>query len=242
MDPVLLAALRECALYSTAIYFPAAIPETWRVFEYGREGKGAVVTIPRKKRQVVVVRGTVLTSFNNYRTNFDWNLQLDPAFGCKMHAGYADAAKRVVDCVVPQLKDGYAIDWTGHSMGGAVAVCAAALMKPAESDRAARVMTFGQPMVTDAEGCGVLRERLDGDPYWRVVDEDDFLVRFPNPVLFRHFGHAMILKGQNARWMGLASHLAFDQGGEATPAGYLGRLNAVFEQVDSFRVELDDRV
>eukprot|EP00899_Mesostigma_viride_P024956 jgi/Mesvir1/5645/Mv15663-RA.1 len=221
MDPVLLAALRECALYSTAIYFPAAIPETWRVFEYGREGKGAVVTIPRKKRQVVVVRGTVLTSFNNYRTNFDWNLQLDAAFGCKMHAGYADAAKRVVDCVVPQLKDGYAIDWTGHSMGGAVAVCAAALMKPAESDRSARVMTFGQPMVTDAEGCGVLRERLDGDPYWRVVDEDDFL---------------------NARWMGLASHLAFDQGVEATPAGYLGRLNAVVEQVDSFRVEMDDRV
>eukprot|EP00899_Mesostigma_viride_P028808 jgi/Mesvir1/9111/Mv21603-RA.1 len=229
MDSALLKLMRDYAFMSMAVYIPGVRPESWHMLDWEHGGRGALVTIPSKKKQVVVIRGSDPTSFDNYRRNFDWSLEYHPRAACRLHAGYAAAADRMLEIVRPQLLDGYDLHLTGHSMGGAVAVCAAALMKG--QDERVTVVTFGQPRVTDPAGAS--RERKFD--YWRVEDEDDPVPHFPNPLTFAHFGNALVFPRDRARWLGLSAHLVYDN--RPAPAGYLGRLNAAVDGTAPFRVE-----
>jgi hypothetical protein len=74
---------------------------------------------------------------------------------------------------------------TGHSLGGALAVIAAARLKT--KGFAPRVYTFGQPAV----GLGDFAERFGIElpqRLWRFVNQSDIVTRVPPGPLYRHTG------------------------------------------------------
>ncbi|RBP39670.1 lipase (class 3) [Roseimicrobium gellanilyticum] len=108
-----------------------------------------------------------------------------------IHAGFKDG----VEDVGPDLADFYKAladakpkyVWiTGHSLGGALAVVAAARLKM-QTSRIAGLYTYGQPRV----GLGAFAERfsieLPGQLY-RFVNQSDIVTRVPPGLLYRHTG------------------------------------------------------
>eukprot|EP00899_Mesostigma_viride_P018594 jgi/Mesvir1/26736/Mv20512-RA.1 len=232
MDATLLTLMRDYAFMSMAVYIPGVRPDSWDILEWDHGGRGALVTIPSKKKQIVVIRGSDPTSFDNYRRNFDWSLEYHKDAAIRLHTGYARSADRLLEIVRPRLMEGFDLHMTGHSMGGAIAVCAAAMMK--DRDERVTVVSFGQPRVTDHAGARRGRKYR----YWRVEDEDDPVPHFPNPLTFSHFGNALVFPRDKARWLGLSAHLVYDN--RPAPAGYLGRLTAAVEGSVPYRVEWEE--
>jgi len=101
------------------------------------------------KTQVIVVRGTA----NEENTLVDIALQLlpDNKTGVKLHQGFSRSADAFYQQAQPLLYRGYHIITTGHSLGGAVANILAMYL---DEDRYTidKVVTFGQPKVTDVAG------------------------------------------------------------------------------------------
>lgn len=124
------------------------------------------------RSQIIAVRGT-----SNVENAFvDINLKLvdDSKTGIRLHSGFAQAAKAVYSDALPLLKKGYTIDTTGHSLGGAVALILAMYL---ESDgyKIGRVVTFGQPKVTNVSGSN----RFAHLPLTRVVTPRDMVPLVP---------------------------------------------------------------
>ena len=91
-----------------------------------------------------------------------------------VHAGFDLAARAIYDDVRPYLKAGYKTYLTGHSLGGAVAAILTIYMIE-DGVEVVRVVTFGQPRFTTADGV----KRLSFLPLARVVDENDIVPMVP---------------------------------------------------------------
>ena len=112
--------------------------------------------------------------------NIAWNAPLGERqrLGCTdhlpMHRGYRLVARECRDAIAPLLKEGYAVQLTGHSLGGAVAVAVALLYKAAGQE-VVKVVTFGAPKLGPKE----TREAADGLNVLRVVQKDDIIPLLP---------------------------------------------------------------
>lgn len=81
------------------------------------------------------------------------------------------------------------IIFTGHSLGGSMAVLAASNF----TDRNIKtsVVTFGQPKVGDYEFCQYYKNKLN---YARIVIKDDIITKLPPSIMgYSHFGFKIIL-------------------------------------------------
>jgi len=164
-----------------------------------------VVTDPAKIKFFIIYDEKTLTQTVAIRGTANWeNLLIDAKFWkakdfflqIKLHSGFYKAARELVWRVVFRLRDEYKTIITGHSMGGAVGLIMAMYLAdmgfPVE-----RVVTFGQPRVTDKEGIEVFGHV----PLLRVTHKYDLVSLLPPwQKYFRHFGDWLQFDGQNYTW------------------------------------------
>jgi triacylglycerol lipase len=166
----------------------------------------------------VVFRGTA--DLRNWITDLDCELVneriSESVSGAKIHAGFQQALKSVI----PELRETLTrlalerrdVYFTGHSLGGALAMLAAARMQNEEwrmqNENSSRpipnspgiwLYTFGQPRV----GNGAWARWYDGrlkERSWRIVHAEDIVPRVPWLLrMFRHAGHEVFYPGLTDR-------------------------------------------
>ena len=110
----------------------------------------------------------------NFSEDLDITVREDRKVNIPVHAGFDLAARAIYEDVKPYLKTGYKTYLTGHSLGGAVAAILTIYMIE-DGVEVVRVVTFGQPRFTTADGV----KRLNFLPLARVVDENDIVPMVP---------------------------------------------------------------
>ncbi|NUS66150.1 MAG: lipase family protein [Saccharothrix sp.] len=113
-----------------------------------------------------------------------------PAGTGLVHYGFAEALRGVIPSVVAavqELRDGEQTVWfTGHSLGGALAMLAAAWLHFEEPRLTAHgVYTFGQPRTCNHALAKAYDRALAGRTF-RVVNNNDIVAQVPPGPLFRH--------------------------------------------------------
>ncbi len=158
--------------------FPLDLPGEFE-FEEGEPGPQAFIAAGREQI-VIAFRGTeinlteLLTDAAAHPVSFAAEVK------GKAHAGFATTFKIVWPDLKPKLAAARAkfpdakIWITGHSLGGALAVMAAAQIALVEKQAVQGVITFGAPVTGDEEFHRHLAESL-GSRHWRVVHERDLV-------------------------------------------------------------------
>lgn len=103
----------------------------------------------------------------------------------KVHSGFQAALDVVWPQLVPHLTRAEEVVITGHSLGGALAVLAAARLCHA-GPRLVALTTFGCPRAGDSQFVSWLESRLPAHAALRVVNDLDIVTRVP----FRTLGYA----------------------------------------------------
>ena len=162
------------------------------------EQRAIVTTNHKNKSHTISLRGT-----KNMK-NVAQNLQLGTRptgraedLEVPMHTGYRRIAQRCFEAFEPLIQEGYEIQFTGHSLGGAVAV-ALALLYHKKGAKVKRVVTFGAPKLGPKETAEA-SEELD---ILRVVQKDDIIPLLPmsRPFVRRpycHLGEGILLDNDN---------------------------------------------
>ena len=127
-----------------------------------------------------------------------------------VHDGFADAFYRVREPLVARLRalrdNNQPIWYTGHSLGGALAVMAAAtLALHEEKIPFAGLYTFGQPRVGDFQFAKSFNAALKGRSY-RMVNNNDVVPQVPLEAMgyshagqLKYFDHKGRLRGDKSR-------------------------------------------
>lgn len=165
----------------------------------GIEVTYALLSDDDKKQFIVVIRGT--SNIENAMVDMDIKLLPDPITQQKLHSGFAAAANAIqseINKIIQPTK--YKITTTGHSLGGAVAL-ALAMQLDKNGHDIQRVVTFGQPKVTNIAGAKAY-QHLD---IIRFVRPKDIVPLVPpvdplelkNLDIYWHAGQEFILLGNN---------------------------------------------
>ena len=123
-----------------------------------------------------------------------------------VHKGFRDALDSVYPDIEATLKQwsgqGRTLWITGHSLGGALALMAAAYLRfPADPTKTvprpiAGLYTYGQPRVGTPDFCDVSQANF-GSSYFRFVNKDDIVTRVPpRELAYWHGGHDRYINHQ----------------------------------------------
>ena len=108
-----------------------------------------LATSELNRKQVIAVRGT--SNIENAMVDVALQLLPNKHTGIKLHQGFALSADYIYQKVKAHLIRDYAINTTGHSLGGAAALILAMYLD-ADGYDVNEVITFGQPKVTNISG------------------------------------------------------------------------------------------
>jgi triacylglycerol lipase len=171
---------RSKLAYASEAEIRAKYPLTIRVGSPGTSDVQYFIEQDSKTRtQYVVVRGTA--NKKNLKEDIAIRVREDVRSGLPMHKGFEKTATLVYTDMKPHLNSGYKTFVTGHSLGGAVAAIVAIYMVE-DGFSVERVVTFGQPRFTTAQGV----ERLSSLPITRIVDENDLIPLVPPASALQH--------------------------------------------------------
>lgn len=143
--------------------------------------------------QVVSVRGT--ENIKNWQADADYVQAKDGKLGIYVHKGFDHATRELYHDVSAEIKKGYRLRTTGHSLGAAVSTL---LMMYLQHDgiEIDKSINFGQPKFTNKNGV----EKYRSLPLLRVVDENDVVPLVPPVTLvdsihgrYQHLGPEVIL-------------------------------------------------
>ncbi len=169
---------------------------------------------------IVAMRGTEPGQLRDFLTD----LNLLPAAaegGGRVHAGFQSALHDVWPRMKTQLDrlagEGRTIWFTGHSLGGALAVLAADRF-----GKAAGVYTFGAPRVGDAEFRARYRQ-----PTYRVVNHSDLVTELPPPGFYCHVGELKYFGSDHRLSDGIEPRDLIQDRAQ-------GQLNAVFKRLNDW--------
>lgn len=152
---------------------------------------GRVFRADRTEGLVAEGERSVVVAFRGTQGLADWlsNLDIPPrdsaAFdGEAVHKGFLGAYEAVAHIVEDALDaaPGKTLWFTGHSLGGAIAVVAAATHRARSP---AGLVTFGQPRMLSRGAADVIKTAF-GPDYVRVVNDNDIVARIPR--IYRHAG------------------------------------------------------
>jgi triacylglycerol lipase len=175
----------RCAVAAHLAYLDGPALET----ELAAAGFTMVAALQRGSHHALVVDdrsvsdGSVrLLAFRGTDDAADWRTNLNVWFRAtpwgRVHRGFQDAVSTFWPEVDGYLRDAIAArrkTWvTGHSLGGALALLAAARLA-AEAQTVDRICTFGQPPVGGSRFCDRCLESF-GDRYIRCVNHTDAVV------------------------------------------------------------------
>jgi hypothetical protein len=134
---------------------------------------------------VLVFRGT--SGFDNWLANLKV-IQSPWECGGQVHSGFKAIFLEIRDELEAALRSIAApVIFTGHSLGGALAVLAASFWRPMAT------YTFGAPRVGDA----VFRDSLSRQSIFRIANERDIVPSVPPsriPFEFCHIGESVLFK------------------------------------------------
>ncbi|WP_455202015.1 lipase family protein [Kaarinaea lacus] len=148
----------------------------------------------KNKIHIITVRGT--SNVENALVDIAIQLIKSDNSGILLHNGFAVSAKGIYNDIKPKLNKQYKIRATGHSLGGAVAAVLAMYLSN-DGYQVEKVVTFGQPKVTNFSGS----RKLDELEIWRVVTPGDLVPLVPplemadinNLNIYWHSGREIIL-------------------------------------------------
>ncbi|KAL8950163.1 MAG: hypothetical protein Q9222_003791 [Ikaeria aurantiellina] len=140
---------------------------------------------------VLAIRGSV--SKKNWQA--DWDLiRTDTKFchDCHIHRGFQHSWGEMKDAVITSMKEAvkqrpdYRIIVTGHSLGGAIAIIAAAELRQVDDHFLAvtELYTFGSPRIANKEGAAWLSRQSRYS--WRITYDDDIVPRLPPRAIGYH--------------------------------------------------------
>ncbi len=172
----------------------------------------------REKVAVLAFRGTEPANVVNWITDArahqtGFAARFEHADWGSVHEGFASALAAVLEQIRSQLpkREDRRLLIAGHSLGGALAVLAAAVLSDAPECAIGGVYTFGQPRVGDRVFCEKYSERL-GARTFRCVNNRDIVPRLPPQSLSGSLQR--IVRGVSNAFAEGASH--------ASPAGATG--------------------
>lgn len=179
-----------CANLSTLVYtkFDDKLSKKLKkifpyVLYFDNEGTQAVVAHD-KKRIAIIFRGTQPTEFKDVKADLKtWPKRSNEVQGL-VHSGFSSALDKVwveLEGLVDECVKQYDIKevlFTGHSLGGALAVVAAA-----RSKYIGEVYTYGQPRVGNRKYSKQVKSKV-----YRFVNNNDVVPRVPPPLVFGHQG------------------------------------------------------
>jgi len=228
---------RSNTAYQDKVAIKSKYPSTIRINSPdGTEVRYFLEQNNKTHTQFITVRGT--HNNQNLSEDLDISVRSDRKVDIPVHTGFDLAARAVFNDLKPQLKPGYKTYVTGHSLGGAIAAILAIYLIE-DGVKVERVVTFGQPRFTTAEGV----KRLGFLPLTRVVDENDIVPLVPPNTFissefgpFEHVGTEVILL-EGPEFVFLPSHdanrislgefwrsLSFADLGDHEMQKYLGRI------------------
>ncbi len=158
-----------------------------------------LATSTETRQQILSVRGT--SNVENALVDVAFQLIPNEPTGVKLHQGFALSADYIYEKVAAALNRDFRISTTGHSLGGAVALILAMYLDAAGFD-VDKVITFGQPKVTNVSGS---RQYAHLD-VTRVVTPKDMVPLVPpldpmdlmNMDIYWHIGTELVLQPGNA--------------------------------------------
>jgi len=190
---------RSNAAYKDKLAIKAKYPSTIRINSPdGIQVRYFMEQDNKTHTQFITIRGT--HNNQNISEDIDISVREDRKVDIPVHTGFDLAARAVFNDLKPYLKPGYKTYVTGHSLGGAIAAILAIYLIE-DGVQVERVVTFGQPRFTTAEGV----KRLGFLPLTRVVDENDIVPLVPPNAFiiggfgpFEHVGtEVILLEGQD---------------------------------------------
>lgn len=108
-----------------------------------------LATDDASKHHIIAVRGTA--NIKNVIVDSAFILVPDEISGIDIHQGFLLSSRDIYQQIQPLIKSGYTIDTIGHSLGGAAALILA-MMLDSQGYPVGKVITFGQPKVTNISG------------------------------------------------------------------------------------------
>ncbi len=158
---------------------------------FGSDSKAYILlTDDDKRKHRIAIEGT-RKNWRDFEIDANALPRPDTRLGIRTHPGFAAVADAVyVDLVTnARLKPRYTVGLTGHSLGGAAAVLLAMYLE-GRGITVDEVMTFGQPMATEAEGVRAYEPLMAKT--LRVVACDDVIPLLP-PAGYAPGGRMLLL-------------------------------------------------
>lgn len=220
-EPFREAWLAECSLAAyeprqpSSVRMEAAFADM-RGFAFSESCQGFAAWSPSPGYAVLAFRGT--DSAEDWRADSDHALVAAHWCHGRVHRGFAGALAAGwpgLLALLDLVPEGLPLLVAGHSLGGALAVLAAARLRAEGRPGPVRVATYGQPKVGDARF-----SRISGPANWvRVALRDDPIPLLPpSPNLLRRYAH-----GGALAWIGPDGTLD-DSSGAASRHERLARL------------------
>ncbi len=140
-------------------------------------------------RHYIGIEGT--QDFRQLLTDADAVPREDNTLSIRVHPGFAAVARAVDEDLKAKrlLKAGYTVGLTGHSLGGAAALLLAMRLEKA-GGTVERLVTFGQPRVTDTAGVSAFNRLMQKTT--RVAGCDDVVPFVPSRG-YTHGGNVLLL-------------------------------------------------
>jgi len=181
------------------------LPGAWTYVLPKQQSRIIMLTNHIKQEHWLAIRGTA--NKHNAIMDAEYLKVTDSKLKIHVHKGFHDLAHAAWEQFTPRIIPHYTIRVTGHSLGGAAAAILG-MYYQVEEQKLAKVITFGQPKVTNESGC----KKFWDLPLIRVVDNKDIVPLVPPLTLlsfiggqYRHVGEEIILH-KGGHWLWLSKH------------------------------------